>query len=427
VSVAAPSLAARERAVLEYVEANEERLFALLEDLVRFRTPNPPGGNEAEAQAWMEARMRELGLEVDRWDVLPGRPDVVGTLRGRGGGPTVVLNGHIDVCEDRLVDRWTSDPYEPVRDGRDLIGRGASDMKSALASFLFALAALRENGVRLAGDVVVQSVVGEEAGEAGTRSAIERGHVGDLAIVGESALGRSLVACIGVVNCAVVVESPSTLHLSARKAILNAGGGVEGANCIEKLALRVLPALADLEREWAVHKTHPLVPPGSAANINVFRVEGGGNSFILPDRCVAYVTVTYLPHERREDVQAEVEARIRAAAALDGWLSKHPPRVEWHPAEYPIEFAAADFDPGDPAIELLADAVRDAGAEPQLGGRSGITDAGWFYRAGIPAVVFGPGDMRYAHAVDERVHLDDVLLHCRALALFLMRYCGGEP
>jgi formylaminopyrimidine deformylase len=416
---------AAERALLEYVEGRRQRLIDLTRALIGFRTPNPPGGNEAEAQAWVATRMEELGMEVDSWDVLPGRSNVVGRLRGIGGGPTVVLNGHIDVCSDVLLEHWTSDAYEAVIDGGDLVGRGASDMKSATASFLLALEALQVCRIRLRGDVVLQSVMGEEAGEPGTRSAIDRGHVGDVAIVGESSLGRALVACVGVANCRITVQSPETLHLAARKLTLNAGGALEGANCVEKLALRIVPALTELEREWAVFKTHPLIPPGSA-NVNVFRIEGGANPFILPDHCVAYATVTYYPYERREDVKREVEERVAAAAKLDHWLARHPPRVEWDPAEYPIEFEAAEFDPDGEAAQTLTQAIRDArGIEPVLGGRSGITDAGWFSKLGIPAIVFGPGDIRFAHAVDERVHLDDVVGHCKATALFVLRFCGA--
>jgi acetylornithine deacetylase/succinyl-diaminopimelate desuccinylase family protein len=414
-----------EQALLQDIEANEEHLFETLKALVRFRTPNPPGGNEKEAQDWIEQRMQAIGLEIDRWDALPGRPNVVGVLKGQGGGPRVVLNGHIDVCEDRLLEEWTSDPYEPVIDGRDMVGRGATDMKCATASFLVALETLVKHGVRLKGDVILQSVIGEEAGEPGTRSAIERGYGGDFAIVGESSRGRDLVACIGVVNCKITIESPYTLHLVARKFTINAGGGLEGANCVEKMALRILPALADLEREWAVFKTHDLVPPG-ACNINVFRFEGGANTFILPDRCVAYATVTYLPHEQKEDVVREVEQQIARAADLDPWLRKYPPKVEWGPSEYPIEFAASDFDSESVPVRQLAAAIRlSSGHEPVLGGRGGITDAGWFHRAGVPAVVFGPGDVNYAHRVDERVHLDDVVNHCKAIALFAARYCGN--
>jgi acetylornithine deacetylase len=297
-------------------------------------------------------------------------------------------------------------------------------MKCATASFIVAVETLRKHSVRLKGDVIVQSVIGEEAGEPGTRSAIERGYAGDFAIVGESSRGRDLVASIGVVNARITIKSPYTLHLVARKFTLNAGGGLEGGNCVEKMATRIIPALLELERQWAVFKVHPLVPPG-ACNINVFRIEGGANTFILPDRCDAYITVTYLPDERKEDVLAEVEKQIARAAELDDWLRQHPPKVEWSPPEYPVEFAASDFDPESEPVRLLADSVRAvSGQEPVMGGRGGITDAGWFHRAGVPAVVFGPGDVNYAHRVDERVHLDDVVNHCKATALFLTRYCG---
>jgi acetylornithine deacetylase/succinyl-diaminopimelate desuccinylase family protein len=423
-AVTTPSLTEQELALLSAVDAREDELVESLATLVRFRTPNPPGANELEAQDWIEERFRELGCEIDRWDALPGRPNVIGTLKSPvGGGPTVSLNSHIDVCQDALLDAWTQDAYDPWIDGGDMVGRGATDMKCAMASFMFAVRVLNDHGIVLKGDVELQSVIGEEAGEPGTRSAIEHGYGGDFAIVGESSSGEGIVASIGVMTARIVIESPYTLHLVARKFTINAGGAREGANCAEKMALRIIPALSDLERQWGVFKTHPLVPPG-ACNINVFRVEGGDNPFLLPDRAVAYVTVTYLPNERKEDVMAEVEAHVQAAASLDGWLQKHPPRVEWGPAEYPIEFAACDIDLESEPVLALRGAIEGAGREPVLGGRGGITDAGWFARAGIESVVFGPGDVDYAHVVDERVHLVDVVAHCKAIVLLLLRYCG---
>ena len=413
-----------ERAVLADIEASEGALFELLAALVRFRTPNPPGGNEREAQDWVEAQLRALDLEIDRWDVLPDRPNVVGVWRGDGSGPSIALNGHIDVCEDRLLDEWSSDPYEPVIEGRDMIGRGATDMKSANASFMFAIEILKKHGVKLQGDVIVQSVIGEEAGEPGTRSAIERGYGGDFSIVGESTAGRDLVAGIGVMNCRISIIAEKTLHLSARKFTMNAGGQLEGGNCIDKMALRIVPALADLERQWQVFKTHELVPPGGT-NVNVFRIEGGTSTFMLPDRCDAYVTVTYLPNEEKHVVMRQVEEHVARASSLDDWLRGNPPTVKWNPPEFPVEFMPNDVDVESEPIQTLMESIRAAsGLEPRIGGRGGITDAGWFAQAGIPTVVFGPGDVLYAHRVDERVHLDDVVNYCKATALFLIRHGG---
>ena len=409
--------------VARWVETNQEYLFETLADLVRFKTPNPPGGNEMEAQQWIEVRLGSLGLEIDRWDVLPGRPNIVGVLRGSGRRPSVVLNAHVDVCQDALLDSWSTGAYEPFRRGREMFGRGVSDAKSGIASFLVAVESLIRCDVKLHGSVLIQSVIGEETGGAGTRSALERGHRGDFAIVGEPTRGRGLVACVGVLTFRVTIASPVTLHLNARRLTLQAGGQLKGANCVEKMATRIVLALLDLEREWAVFRTHALVPAGTST-INMFHIEGEAGPFTMPDRCVAHFTVVYLPHEQRADIIAEVEERIDTAAKLDGWLRDNPPIVEWSPADFPMEFVPCDFDPAQDAIRELGQVIHSVvGREPEWGGRGGITDAGWFAQSGVPAVVFGPGDPTQAHAVDECVHLDDLVNHCKSIAVFLTRYC----
>lgn len=410
-----------ERGILNAIGARQERLFALLEELIRFRTPNPPGGNELEAQQWMRRQMEDLGLEVDMWDVLPGRPNVVGRLPVQDR-PTVVFNGHIDVCAEEAFEEWSAWPYEPVRDDRDMIGRGVSDMKGALAAYLFVLEILRDQGIKPECGLVVQSVMGEEGGEPGSKGAIARGHTGDFAIVGESSRGQSLVASVGVMTLRIVVSDERSLHLAARRSFMTAGGGLLAANCIDVMSAHILPALGELERQWAVHKSHPLLPPG-CLTINVFRIEGGANPFLLPNHCEAFVTVLYPPGETRGSVRSEVETHLRRAAEMDPWLRAHPPQLTWTPDEHPVEFEPAAFDPESTSIQTLMSCIEDSTGKPaQLGGRAGVTDAGEFYAAGIPAVVFGPGNMEYAHRVDERVHLDELVSYARALALFLVRY-----
>jgi formylaminopyrimidine deformylase len=410
------AVATLEQTILHDLDEASERLVETLCDLVRFRTPNPPGGNEAAAQDFVEERMTALGLEVDRWDALPGRPNVVGRMAGRGGGRSVVLNGHIDVCEERRLDQWSTTPYEPVVTSDEVVGRGTSDMKGGLASFLVALEVLRSRQIELSGDVTLHSVIGEEAGEPGTRAAIARGHRGDFAIVGEPTRSRALVACVGVLTCRIVVRATTSQHLATKR--------LQGVNCVDRMALAVLPALEELSQDWQASKAHPLVPPGSAL-VNVFRIEGGSTPFMLPDRCAAYTTVSYLPDEDPQDVMRELEDRVVAAAALDPWLCDHPPLVEWSPAEFPIEFASCDLAVDTEAMAVLRDAIAAAsGRTPELGGRGGITDAGWFARQGIPAVVFGPGDQTQAHGVDERIRIEDLVDHCKAIGLFLVRYCG---
>jgi acetylornithine deacetylase len=287
------------------------------------------------------------------------------------------------------------------------------------------LETLKEEGIRLKGDVFVQSVVGEEAAEPGTKAAAER-YPADFAIVGEGTRSRQIVASVGTLTAKITINSPYTLHLHARRLALHAGGGVEGANAIEKMALRIIPALNDLEREWAVFKNHWAIPPAQTL-INPFLIQGGSPAGYLPDECTMYVIVVYLPTEQPKTVQIEVENQIRRAAELDGWLRLYPPRVEWNPPEQPWVFPASDLKMDHKGIQDLSRVIEDiSGEKAQYGGRGGITDAGWFPLNGTPAVVYGPGDVHWAHRVDERVSLEDVVLYAKIISSFLMHWCGME-
>jgi acetylornithine deacetylase len=413
-----------EKKVLTAVEKNKDQLYEILKDLIRFPTENPPG-NEAPAQQWFADRLRKASAEVDIFEPMPGRPNVVGILKGTEDGRSVILNGHMDVVEARQRESWQHDPFEPVvRDGM-MFGRGASDMKSALAAYLFVLETMKDKGIRLKGDVFVQSVVGEEAAEPGTKAAAER-YPADFAIVGEGTRSRQIVASVGTLTAKITIKSPYTLHLHARRLALHAGGGVEGANAIEKMALRIIPALNDLEREWSVFKNHWAIPPAQTL-INPFLIQGGSTAGYLPDECTMYVIVVYLPTEQPNTVQKEVENQIRRAAELDGWLRLYPPLVEWNPSEQPWVFPASDLKMDHHGIRALSRIIEDmSGEKVQYGGRGGITDAGWFPLNGTPAVVYGPGDVHWAHRVDERVSLEDVVLYAKIISIFLMRWCGVE-
>ena len=421
----ADELSQDEVRVLALIDEARPRLTDLLRSLVRFQTPNPPGGNEREAQAWMAEHMEELGMAVETFDALPGRPNVVGRLRGGGEGRSALFNGHIDVAELRTPGAWTLPPFEGiVQDGR-LYGLGASDMKSAHAGFLLALSALRQAGSVLAGDVIYESVIGEEAGEPGTRACVERGITADFAIVGECSKAETVfVSSVGIVNARIEVSDPLTQHLIQRRRMVRAAGGLDGANCIEKMATKVIPALLELEQRWGVFKTHPMLPPGQAL-LNVFSIEGGGNTFILPDSCRAFVTVVYLPGEDLEAVKHEVEGKVRAVAAADSWLARHPPTVEWNPPDFPVEFVPMDGDPKGPGPAILAGCLRAVSGRPvEVKGRDAIMDGGWLHQAGIPTAVFGPGDKTVIHRPDEYVELEDVVKYAKTVAVFLLRWCG---
>lgn len=411
-----------EQRVLSAVEENKDRLYEILKTLIRFPSVNPPG-DEAPAQEWFSGALKKAGAQVDMFEPMSGRPNVVGTIRGSGGGRSIILNGHMDVVTAKHPDSWRHPPFEPVVEEGCMFGRGASDMKSALAVYLFILEVLKDCNIRLNGDAIVQSVVGEEAAEPGTKAAAER-YRADFAIVGEGTRARQIVASVGTLIAKIVIESPYTLHLHSRRLALHAGGGLKGANAIEKMALRIIPALNDLEREWAVFKHHWAIPPGQTL-INPFLIGGGGSPGYLADTCILHVIVVYLPTENTETVKQEIEDQVQRAADLDGWLRTYPPTIEWNPEAQPWIFPASDLPMDHPGVKELGGVVEAlTGEKAEYGGRGGITDAGWFPINGTPSVVYGPGDVQWAHRLDERVKLEDVLLYAKAIGCFLLRWCG---
>ena len=177
-------LTALETAVTDAVARRAGDLCDLTAQLVAFDTRSPEPGSgpreEAALQALVAERMRAAGLAVRVWEPAPadlppsrypippghdfrGRPQLLATASGTGGGRTLLLNGHVDVVTVEPREGWTSDPFTPaLRDGR-LYGRGACDMKGGVAAMLIATEVLRALDVPLAGDLVVNTVTDEES------------------------------------------------------------------------------------------------------------------------------------------------------------------------------------------------------------------------------------------------------------------------
>jgi acetylornithine deacetylase len=409
--------------IIALVDVREEELVELLCRLIRFETPAPPARNTAAAQAFVGNYLAELGFSIDTWDVYPGDPNVVGMLKGSGGAAyrSLILNGHMDVAEVSADEAWETGPFMPiVRDGV-VIGRGAADMKGGLAGALFALRLLRDSGVSLPGDITFQSVIGEEVGEAGTLQCCNRGYRADLAVVVDTS-DLQLQGQGGVITGWITIRSPQTFHDGTRRQMLHAGGGLFGASAIEKM-MKVIAGLQDLERHWAVTKSYPGCPLGSTT-INPAVIEGGRHAAFIADECRLWITVHTYPNERHDAVAGEIEDHIRAIAGADVWLRENPPEFRWGGASM-IEdrgeiFPALEVDPDHPGVRLLmASHGAITGETPMPSVSSTVTDGGWFGAAGIPAVIYGPGTLRYAHSVNEQVSIDQLKTFVKVLVKFI--------
>jgi acetylornithine deacetylase len=370
---------------------------ALLETLVRIDSRNPSLVAGAPGEAKVAERLRGIlqdwGLEVSIIESAPGRPNVVAWRRGRGGGRSLLFNGHLDVVG---VDGMTHAPFDATRrDGR-LYGRGASDMKGGVAAMCAALTRLPA----LDGDVTVTAVCDEEWQSAGTAAVLRAGVRADAAIVTEPTGLAIMPAHKGFVW--------AELRVIGRAA--HGSRWDLGVDAI-RAAGAVLRQLDAVDASLAA-RTHPLL---GRASLHASTIEGGTGMSTYPDRCVLRVERRTLPGETEASVQSELRDALHRGCADRPGVS----------SELEILFSQppSDVAPDAPVVSALAAVLAERRLPTSCSGMSAWTDAALLNEAGIPAICFGPGDMGLAHAAEEYIELTQVEQATEILVAVAQRWC----
>ena len=413
--------------ILGEVELRKEELISLIEKLVKFKTPAPPARNTKEAQEFVAKQLKQNKFAVEMWDVYENDPNVVGVKKGKSSEEykSLIINGHIDVAQVDENEQWERDPFLPfVRDGY-LFGRGTSDMKGGLGCALFALELLEEYGVELPGDVIFQSVIGEEVGEAGTKQCCERGYSADFALVVDTS-EMVIRGQGGVITGWITVKSDQTFHDGTRRHMIAAGGETVGASAIEKM-MKIINWLNELERHWMVTKTYDGFLPGTTT-INPAVIEGGRHPAFVADECRLWITVHFYPNETYESVTKEIEDYILRMSHGDLWLRNHPPSFRWGGSSMIEErgeiFPALEIDETHDGVKMLQHIHKEVlKKQAEIEMSTSVTDGGWLGEAGIPTVIYGPGETKYAHAVNERVSIESLVDFTKVLIEFIYNWC----
>ncbi len=409
---------------------DEGALVSLLQDLIR--VPSITGSAaESEAQHRLAARLAASGMDTDLWSIdLPAttsHPDFPGLeaprdeawgLVGSWGadpsedGPTLVLNGHIDVVPTGDLALWGRSPWEPTVSAGRVFGRGACDMKGGLAAQIIAVEALRSAGVRLRGRVTVQSVVGEEDSGLGTFATLQRGHGGDMAIVCEPTGLAIVPACAGALTFRLLVPGRSA-HASVR---------LDGVDAIEKYVL-VHQALRRLEASRN-QDAHPLMAGYRLPYaLSVGTVRAGDWASSVPDLLVAEGRLGVALGEPVEHARAQLEEAVAQVCADDPWLRAHPVVVEWCGGQ----FAPGEVATDSPLVGMVSAAHEELhGTVPAVHGVPYGSDLRLLVGSGIPTLHYGPGDIRQAHAPDEWVPASQLVQVARTLVLLAAQVCGVD-
>jgi acetylornithine deacetylase/succinyl-diaminopimelate desuccinylase family protein len=365
----------------------------LLAELIALPSVNPaylPGednrAGERRIAEFLAATAARAGLDVEFQEVLPGRPNLFARLLPAGPVRTHIwLVPHMDTVNG-LEQQFT-----PVkRDGR-IFGRGACDTKGSVAAMLSTLCRLASSGpAPTHTEITFLGVVDEEHGQSGSRWVAKSGLKADLAIVGEPTRSRVVTAHKG----------SSWLRLETRGKSAHAARPELGRNAIHAMA-RVVEVLETQYRDKLARRRHPLLGP---ATISVGVISGGTQPNIVPDRCSVEVDRRTLPGETEAGLRREVSRFLRAHKLRASCSSsKLAPCL-------PLET--------DPRLPVVSHFLRSA-RQKKPAGVDYFCDASVLAHAGIPSVVFGPGDIAQAHTNDEWLSLSELEKATAILSRFL--------
>ena len=368
---------------------------------------------------------RPRGYQVDLQEIEPGRFQTIATLKGTGGGTSLMFNGHLDI--NALTLRWTRDPWTPIVEGDRLYGHGIQNMKGGLTSIIMAAEAVRRSGIPLQGDLVVACVAGETQGGEGTHALMQSGLRTDMAVVAEPFGADHLVTVhAGIVHMAIHTYGV-TGHI----------GRLEGTvNAVQKMTT-VINALQHVTFRYTPRADLPAFP-----RLNVGSIIGGrGRDYVLieppyiPDLCTILVDVHFVPGMTVDGIVADIRRVLDPLTAQDPEL------------RYAIEIPPPDFFAGrrrlvmDPLdVPVDADIVQTVarhyqavtGQPPKAIGAVlpysyTANDTCHLWKAGIPCLLYGPGVIRgNADEDDSCVLISDMVKVTKVLALTALDVCNRE-
>ncbi len=402
------------------IETHKEDAVGLLRDLIRIPSVR---GDEGPAMRMLHERMAGV---VDERELVPvadgiqedpdysfklpdfsyaGRPNLRVVRNGNGGGRSLIVNTHLDVVP---ASSDQDQPFEGRREDGIVFGRGACDCKGQAAMFYLALAALREMGIELKGDLIGHLVIEEECGGNGTLAFVRGEDRADAALVLEPSELKILPSIRGAVWFTVNVYG-------------RAGHSGQAGRTVSALkeAMRAIEILEGYHgRLLAESKGHPLYDAyENPMPITFGTLEAGDWPAMAPRKATFKGVLGFLPTRTKEEVMREMEEALRTEGG------------DWLPDHFDIEFMyrhdCNEVSPDHPIVGTLQRACRASGQATEIAAMPASCDA-WFYSnlIGVPAVVIGAGTLGVAHSSQEQIPVQSLAAGAEVLARAIVDWCG---
>lgn len=424
--------------IADTIDTMRDDIVSFIQTLVR--TPSLPG-EERNVQQKVADKLNSLGFDVTTIPIQPKelqhhpafcddgypakhRTNVIGLWKGTGKGEkgtgkknndyhSLILNGHMDVVSPGDESLWDESPWSgAVKNGR-LYGRGSADMKAGLSAAVFACQVLRKLGFQPQKDVLIQSVAGEETGGCGTLTNIVNGCTADAAIIMEPTELKIYPIQSGALSFRIKITGKA-IHACMKNL---------GVSAIEKF-YAIFQAIEAFEKQRHQAFHNPVYQDRmNVAPINVGVLESGDWPSTVPDQLTAEGRCGVFPGESTAAAKQAFEDTVRQAALADDWLKDHLPEVEWFEGQFEAGETAMD----EPVIQTLAQCHETMlGKKVAYSGATYGSDLRLFTNhAGIPAVLYGPGDVKDAHTVNESIDIDEIMDAVKVLAVMIPEWCGG--
>ena len=366
--------------------------------------------HEAEVAALTAEEMRGAGFEV----VIDRMGNVIGRL-GAGQGKKLVCDAHMDTVDVSCADSWQHPPFAGELERGVLFGRGACDMKGALAALVYAGKALADSEVRLDGDFYVVGVVQEEPCEGmAIGHVIENGLSPDWVILGEPTDLQVARGQRGRVELEVAIRGRSC-HASAPD---------RGVNAVYEAA-RVIMSLELLAPQLV---TDPFLGKGTIAVTDIRSTADSRNA--VPDLCTLSIDRRLTISETESKALAELR-RVLSREAAEATVTVP---TSHHISYTGLESSVRQYFPywmtpeTEPLLTRTVSVIEDLlGFVPRVGkwdfSTDGVYTAG---QASIPTVGFGPGEERFAHTIEDQIRVKDIESAAQVYAELAVRLLGSH-
>ena len=374
---------------------SQNELVGLLQKLIRIQSLS---GQEKAVAGLIASAMRELGFDEVRID---DNGSVIGLVRGARPGPTLLLDAHCDTVGVAPGVSWQHEPFGAEVVGNRLYGRGASDMKGALAAMIHAAAAVDRS--RLAGAVAVSATVMEEVMEGVSLAAVMDALDPDFVIIGEAT----------DLNLNIGGRGRAEIKLEALGKPAHSSSPHLGVNAVH----RMIPAIQAIEQLSLGHD--PLLGPSIMALTDIISEPYPGNS-VIPSRCRVTYDRRLLPGETESSVLDGLR-QLPELADIDVRLAQGQHATYTGAMLEAVKFFPAwKLPPEHSLVQKALAGLRTVGQNPQLGAYRFCTNAAYSAgRAGVPTIGFGPGTEARAHIVDEFIELEELFAAARGYAALI--------